>query len=45
MLVGGNLTLIGAGVIPLELEVGDVVIHGKATGEMGAVPFDIDASV
>ena len=45
MLVGGKLTLLGVGVIPLEAEVGDVVIHGKAKGTMGVVPFEIDASV
>ena len=45
VLVGGNLTLLGVRVIPLEAEVGDVVIHGKATGAMGVVPFEIDDSI
>ena len=45
MLVGGKLTLIGVGVIPLEAEVGYVFVHGKATGAMGVVPFEIDDSV
>ena len=45
VLLGGNLTLLGVGVIPLEAEVGYVVIHGKATGAMGVVPFEIDGSV
>ena len=45
VLVGVNMTLLGVGVVPLEAEVDDVVIHGKATGVMGVVPFDIDASV
>ena len=45
VLVGRKLTLLGVGVIPLEAEVGDLVIHGKGTGAMGLVPFDIDASV
>ena len=45
VLVGGNLTLLGVRVIPLEAEVGDVVVHGKSTGTMGLVPFEIDASV
>ena len=45
VIVGGNLTLLGVGVILIEVEVDDVVIHGKATGAMGVVPFDIQASV
>ena len=45
MLVGGKLTLLGVGVIPLEAEVGNVVIHGKVTGAMGVVPFEIDNSL
>ena len=45
VLVGVNLTLIGVGLIPLEVEVGDVVVHGKATGAMGVVPIEIDTSV
>ena len=45
MLVGGKLTLLGVGVIPLEVEVDNVVIHGKVTGAMGVVPFEIDNSV
>ena len=45
MIVGGNLTLLGVEVIPIEAEVGDLVIHGKATGTMGVVPFYIDYSV
>ena len=44
VLVGINLTLLGVGLITLEAYVGDVVIHGKATGA-GVVPFEIDASV
>ena len=43
--VGGKLTLLGVGVIPLEAEFVDVVVHGKATGVMGVVSFYIDASV
>ena len=43
VLVGGNLTILGVGVIPLEVEVYYVFIHGKATGAMGVVPFEIDA--
>ena len=45
VLIGGKLTLLGVGVIPLEAEVGNVVVHGKATGAMGVVLFDIDARV
>ena len=45
VLVGGKMTLLRVGVIPLEAEVDDVVIHGKATGVMGVVPFEIYASV
>ena len=45
MLVGGNLTLLGIGVIPLEGEVGDVVVHAKAAGALGVVPLEIDAGV
>ena len=45
VLVGGNMKLLGVGVIPFEAEVEDVVRHGKATGAMGVFPFDIDASV
>ena len=45
VIVGGKLTLLGVGVILIEAEVDDVVIHGKATGAMGVVPFDIHASV
>ena len=45
VLVGGNLTLLGFGVITLETEVGDVVVHGKATGELGVLPLGIDADV
>ena len=33
------MAFLGVGVIPLEAEVGDVVIHGNATGVMGVVPF------
>ena len=43
--LGVKLTLLGVGVIPLELEVGDVVVHGKATGAMGVVLFEINAIV
>ena len=42
VLVGGKLTLLGVRVIPLEAQVGDVVVHGKATGALGVVPFEID---
>ena len=42
VLVGGKLTLLGVRVIPLEAQVGDVVVHGKATGAVGVVPFEID---
>ena len=45
MLVGENMTLLGVRVIPLDAEVGDVVIHDRATGAMGVVPFEIDSSV
>ena len=45
VLVWGKLTFFGVGMIPLEAEVGDVVIHGKVTGVMGVVPFEIDISV
>ena len=45
VLVGGNLTLLGVGIIPIEAEIGNVIIHGKATGAMGVVPSDIDDSV
>ena len=27
------------------MEVGDIVVHGKATGAMGVVPIEIDTSV
>ena len=37
--------LLGVRVIPLEAEVGDVVVHVNAIGDMGVVPFEIDASV
>ena len=43
VLVGGKLTLLGIGVIPLEAEVGDVFFHGKATGALDVVPIEIDA--
>ena len=45
MLVGGKLTLLGVRVIPLEAEVGNVVVHGEAAGALGVVPLEIDASV
>ena len=45
VLVGGKLTLLGVWVITLEAEVDNVVIHGKVTRAMGAVPFEIDFSV
>ena len=45
VLLGGNLTLLGVGVIPLEAKVGNVVIYGKETGAMDLLPFEIDASV
>ena len=45
VLVRGKLMLLGVGVIPLEAEISNVVIHGKAIGVMGKVPFKIDTSV
>ena len=39
------MTLLGVGVITLEAEVGDVVIHGEATGAMDVVLFEIDAII
>ena len=45
VLVGGNLMLLGVDVIPLEAEVGDVVIHGKPKGAMRIFPFEIYAIV
>ena len=45
VLVGVKMTLIGVGVIPIEAEVGNIVVYGKATGVMGVVPCEIDASV
>ena len=45
MLVGGKLTLLGIGVIPIEAEVGDVYVHDKATCALGVVPIGIDTSV
>ena len=37
--------LLGVRVIPLEAEVGNVVVHGGATGALGLVPLDFDAGV
>ena len=37
VLVGVNLTILGVGVIPLEVEVYYVFIYGKTTGAMGVV--------
>ena len=45
VLVGGKLKILGIGVIPLEAELGDVVVRGKATGALGVVPLDIDGDV
>ena len=45
VLVGRKLTLLVVGVIPLEAEFGDVVVHGEATGAFGVVPLGIDAGV
>ena len=45
VIVGGNLTLLGIEVIPLEAEFSDVVIHSKVTGVMGVVQFEIDTSI
>ena len=45
VLVGVNMTLLGVGVILLETEVDNVVIHGKAICEMSVIPFEIDSSV
>ena len=45
VLVGENLTLLGVGVIPLETEVSDLVVHGKATCVLGVFSLEIDASV
>ena len=45
VLLGGKLMLLGAGVIPLKAEVGNIVIHGKATCAMGIFSFEIDAKV
>ena len=45
VIVGGKLTLLGLGVIPLEAEFGNVLIHGQETGATGVVPFEIDASI
>ena len=45
VLVGRKLTLLGIGVIPLEAEVDDVVVHGNVTGALGVAPIDIDAGV
>ena len=45
MLVGVNLTLLGFRLIPLEAEVGNVVVHFNATGALGVVPLDIDSGV
>ena len=45
VLVGGKLTLLGVRVIPLEAQVGNVVIRGEATGALGVVPLENDAGV
>ena len=45
VLVRGKLTLLGFGVIPLEAEVVDVVIHGRATDTLDVVLSDIYASI
>ena len=45
VLVGGKLTLLGVGLIALQAEVGDVFFHDRATGLMGVVSLEIDASV
>ena len=39
------MTLLGVRVIPLEAEVGNVVVRGEATGALGVVPLEIDAGV
>ena len=45
VLVGGKLTILGVRLIPLEVEVGDIVVHGEATGVLGVVPLVIDSGV
>ena len=45
VLVGGKLTLLGVRVIPLEAQVGNVVIRGEATSALGVVPLENDAGV
>ena len=45
MFEGGDLTLIGVEVIPLEAEVGNLIIHGNTTRAMNVVPFYIDTRV
>ena len=45
VLVGGKLRLLGIRMIPLEADVDNVVVHGKATVSLGVVPLDIDAIV
>ena len=45
VLVAVNLTLLCIGVIPIEAEVGDVVVYGKAKGALGVVPLKIYAGV
>ena len=39
VLVGGKVTLLGVRVIPFEAEVGNVVVHGDATGALGVTPL------
>ena len=45
VIVGGNIKLLGIRVIPLEAEVGNVVVHGKATSALGVLPLEIGAGV
>ena len=45
VLVGEKLTLFGVRVIPLEVEVGNIVVHGEVTGALGVVPLEIYAGI
>ena len=45
VLVGGDLIILWVGLIPLEVEVGNIVVYGYATGALGVVPLEIDAGV
>ena len=45
VLVKGKLAFLGVSMIPFEAEIGDVVIHGEASGALSVIPLEVDASI